>query len=69
MLGLNARAWEHLRTLADVCDPRQVQRRLLADLRALSAEYVRSPAFFALMRWQLKAMAASPQLWSPFRYR
>jgi len=69
MFGLSPRAKEHLRALSDLCDPRQVQRRFLADLRALSADYVRSPAFLALMRWQLKAMTVSPQLWSPFRYR
>ena len=69
MFGLSPRAKEHLRALSDLCDPRQVQRRLLADLRALSAEYIRSPAFLALMRWQLKTMTVSPQLWSPFRYR
>ena len=69
MLGLSPLAREHVRALTDLCDPRQVQRRFLADLRALSAEYVRSPAFLALMRWQLKAMTVSPQLWSPFRYR
>ena len=49
MFGLSPRAKEHLRALSDLCDPRQVQRRFLADLRALSADYVRSPAFLALM--------------------
>ena len=69
MFGLSPQAREHIRILTDLCDPRQVQRRFLADLRALSAEYIRSPAFLALMRWQLKTMTVSPQLWSPFRYR
>ena len=39
-----------------------MQRRVLADLRALTADYVRSPAFLSLMRWSLTAMTSSPQV-------
>jgi hypothetical protein len=72
MLGLSPRAWEHLQTLYQLGDPRQMQRRVLADMRALMADYVRSPAFLSLMRWNLNAMTSSPlasTLTSPSRSR
>ncbi len=65
MLGLSPRAWEHLHTLYQLGDPRQMQRRVLADLRALTADYVRSPAFLSLMRWSLTAMTSAPQVSTP----
>ena len=51
MFGLSPQAGSTSGSSTDLCDPRQMQRRLLADLRALTAEYVSSPAFLALMRW------------------
>jgi hypothetical protein len=69
MFGLSPRAWEHLQTLIQLGDPRQMQRRFLADMRALTADYVRSPFFLALMRTSLKAMSRSPQMIPPFRLR
>jgi hypothetical protein len=69
MLGLSPRAWEHLQTLMQLSDPRQMQRRLLADMRALMADYVRSPAFLALMRASLRTMTSSTQMMPPFRSR
>lgn len=69
MFGLSPRALEQWQTLSALCDPRQLQRQLLADLRNLAGDYVRSPAFLALMRWQLKAMTSTPQLLPPFRSR
>ena len=48
-----ARGWGQLDQLAALHDPRQLQGGLLADLRQLTAEYMKSPAFLALMRFNL----------------
>jgi hypothetical protein len=63
MLALSGEARRHLETLTELYDPRQVQRRLLADMRSLMALYLRSPAFLSLMHWNLRAMTAvSPRI-------
>ncbi len=51
-----ALGWGQLDRLAALHDPRQgrqLQSGLLADLRQLTAEYMKSPAFLALMRFNL----------------
>ena len=42
--------WGQLDRLTALHDPYGVRERWLADLRRLSAEYTKSPAFLALMR-------------------
>ena len=69
MFGLSRRAWEHLHALYQLGDPQQIQRRVLADMRALSADYVRSPAFLALMRASLGSMTSATRMLSSFRIR
>jgi len=69
MFGLSRRGWEHFHALYELVDPQQVQRRLLADMRALSADYVRSPAFLALMRAGLGSMTSVTRMLSSFRIR
>jgi len=45
--------WGHLDRLAALNDPRQLRNLWLADLRQYSAEAMRSPAFLAMMRFNL----------------
>lgn len=72
MLALSGDAARHLQALTELCDPRQIQRRVLADMRELMGIYLRSPMFLDLMRWNLRAMTmASPrvtELLPPFRF-
>jgi len=72
MLALSAEAGRHLQTLTELCDPRQIQRRVLADMRELMGLYLRSPMFLDLMRWNMRAMTmVSPrvtELRPPFRF-
>ena len=45
--------WGHLDRLAALHDPRQLRSWWLTDLRELTADYMKSPAFLALMRFNL----------------
>ena len=45
--------WGHLDRLAALNDPRQLRNWWLADIRQLTAEAMRSPAFLAMMRFNL----------------
>jgi hypothetical protein len=45
--------WGHLDRLAALHDPRQVRNWWLADLRGLTADTIRSPAFLAMMRFNI----------------
>jgi hypothetical protein len=71
MLALSGEAGRHLEALTELCDPRQIQRRMLADMRELMGLYLRSPLFLDLMRWNLQAMTmVSPRVTDmlpPFR--
>jgi hypothetical protein len=45
--------WGQLDRLAALHDPRQLRSWWLADMRQLTADYLKSPAFLALMRFNL----------------
>jgi len=45
--------WVHFDRLAALHDPLQVRDRWLSDLRRFTAEYTQSPAFLAMMRFNL----------------
>jgi len=60
-----ALTWKRLEGLSALCDPRQLRSRWLADLRQLTADYLRSPAFLELMQSNLRAMTDS----NPFLQR
>jgi hypothetical protein len=46
-------SWGHVDRMAALGDPRQLRNWWLGDLRALTAEAMRSPAFLAMMRFNL----------------
>ena len=48
-----ASSWQWLERMSALCDPRALRSWWLADLRQLSADYLRSPGFTALMRLNL----------------
>jgi hypothetical protein len=48
-----ALGWGQLDRLAALHDPRQLRSWWLADMRQLTADYMKSPAFLALMRFNL----------------
>ena len=48
-----ALGWGQLDRLAALHDPRQLRGWWLADMRQLTADYLKSPAFLALMRFNL----------------
>jgi len=48
-----ALGWGNLDRLAALHDPRQLRGLWLADMRELTADYMKSPAFLALMRINL----------------
>jgi len=48
-----ALGWQQADALAALNDPRQLRNRWLADMRQLTGDYVRSPAFLSLMRFNL----------------
>ena len=56
-----ALGWTHFERLAAVHDPYRLRDRWLADLRLLSLDYTKSPAFLALMRLNL-TMLTSPTM-------
>jgi len=45
--------WGNLDRLAALHDPRQMRSWWLADMRQLTADAIKSPAFLALMRFNL----------------
>ena len=45
--------WGHLDRLAALNDPRQLRNLWLTELRRLTADYMKSPAFLAMMRFNL----------------
>jgi hypothetical protein len=45
--------WDSLAALTALSDPRRFREWWLADLRQLTADYLRSPAFLALMKFNL----------------
>jgi hypothetical protein len=48
-----ALGWAGLDRLAAFHDPRQLRNWWLTDMRQLTADYMKSPAFLALMRFNL----------------
>jgi len=48
-----ALGWGQLDRLAALHDPRQMRNWWLADMRQLTADAIKSPAFLALMRFNL----------------
>lgn len=56
-----ALGWAQLDRLAALNDPRQLRERMLTDLRRLSAETLKSPAFLAAMRLNL-ALLTQPTM-------
>jgi len=56
-----ALGWGNLQRLAALPDPRQVRGWWLADMRQLSADYLKSPAFFTFMRLNL-ALLTQPMV-------
>ena len=45
--------WQQLDAVAAANDPRQMRNRWLSDMRQFSAEYLKSPAFLALIRFNI----------------
>ena len=45
--------WGHVERLLSLHDPRELRAWWLADVRQLTSDYMRSPAFLALMRLNL----------------
>jgi len=45
--------WRHADRLAALGDPRHVRNLWLAEVRRLSVEYMKTPQFLALMRFNL----------------
>jgi len=45
--------WRHLDQVAALHDPRQARDWWLADMRRVTADYTKSPAFLAMMRFNL----------------
>jgi len=45
--------WGHLERLLSLHDPRELRAWWLADVRQMTSDYMRSPAFLALMRLNL----------------
>ena len=56
-----ALGWGNLQRLAALPDPRQLRSWWLADMRQLTADYLKSPAFFAFMRMNL-ALLTQPMV-------
>jgi len=48
-----APSWEALAKLFELYDPRRLRAVWLAELRQLSAEWLRAPAFLALAKFNL----------------
>lgn len=51
-----ALAWGNTETLMALHDPAQLRNWWLADFRQLTSDYMRSPAFLALMRLNLSLL-------------
>lgn len=56
-----ALGWGNLQRLAALPDPRQLRSWWLADMRQLTADVLKSPAFFAVMRLNL-ALLTQPMV-------
>jgi len=54
--GAAVLGWGHLDRLAALHDPRQMRSWWLADLRQLTADTIKSPAFLAMMRFNLTVL-------------
>jgi hypothetical protein len=52
-----ALSWDQMERLLALQDPRQLRSWWLADLRQLTADYMRSPAFLAVMRLNLTLLS------------
>jgi hypothetical protein len=67
----SALGWRQLEILSDVFsdvfDPRKMRARWSADLRDVSARFLRSPLFLEWTRWNLGAMTTSVRIMSVFR--
>jgi hypothetical protein len=50
---MSAPSWDALEKLLEVYDPRRLRSVWLTDLRQLSAEWLRTPAFLALAKFNL----------------
>ena len=48
--------WGHLDRLAALNDPRQLRSVWLTDLRQVTADFMKSPEFLAMMRFNLTLM-------------
>jgi hypothetical protein len=48
-----ALSWKHAEALAALNDPRTLRGALLDDCRELATQYMRTPEFLALMRFNL----------------
>ena len=64
-----ALGWDAMERFSALWDPRQIRNWWLADLRTLTADYMRSPAFLALMRFNLKVMTQPTRAMSLFQSR
>jgi hypothetical protein len=51
-----ALGWGNMEKLMALHDPRQLRNWWLADVRQLTTDYMRSPAFLALMRLNLSLL-------------
>jgi hypothetical protein len=56
-----ALGWGSLQRLASLPDPGQLRSWWLTDMRHLTADYLKSPAFFALMKVNL-ALLSQPMI-------
>jgi hypothetical protein len=55
--GAIALGWDSLGELGALADPRRFRDRWLADLRQLTVDTLRSPAFLALVKFNLTLLA------------
>jgi hypothetical protein len=52
-----ALGWRHLDAVAGLYDPRRLRAWWLAELSRMTSDFMRSPQFFALMRFNLSLLA------------
>jgi len=57
-----ALSWKHLDGVAALHDPRRVRSWWLDRMRSASTDYMRSPEFLALMRFNLTLLNQQPMM-------
>jgi hypothetical protein len=62
----SAMGWACLERAAQLYDPRHMRNLWLADLKKLTVDYLRSPAFLELVRFQMIAASRASRFTSRF---